>query len=70
MLSIKICFVEKERNAKKKKKKNVDKNLSCLILKQYQSADLKSFWNWFGVSDLCKDFVECCFLCGHFYKEL
>ena len=28
------------------------------MLKQYQSADLKSFWNWFGVSDLCKDFCK------------
>ena len=43
---------------KHKKKKMVEKNLRSLILKQYQSADLKSFWNWFGISDLCKDFCK------------
>ena len=41
-----------------KKKKMVEKNLRSLIWKQYQSADLKSFWNCFGISDLCKDFCE------------
>ena len=41
-----------------KRKKMVEKNLRSLILKQYQSADLKSFWNWFGISDLCKDFYK------------
>ena len=35
----------------KKKKKIVEKNLR----KQYNRADLKNFWNWFGISDLCKD---------------
>ena len=39
---------------KYKKKKMVEKNLRSLILKQYQNADLKSFWNWFGISNLCK----------------
>ena len=38
-----------------KKKKMVEKSL---ILNQYQSADLKSFWNWFGISDLCKNFCK------------
>ena len=37
-----------------KKKKMIEKNLRSLILKQYQSASLKGFWNWFGISDLCK----------------
>ena len=41
-----------------KRKKMAEKNLRGLILKQYQSADLKSFLNWFGISDLCKDFCK------------
>ena len=36
-----------------KEKKTAEKNLRSLILKQYQSADLKSFWNWFDIADLC-----------------
>ena len=36
----------------------IDKNLRRLILKQYQSTDLKSFSNWFEISDLCKDFCK------------
>ena len=51
-----------------KKKRMVEKNLKSLILKQYQSADLKSFWNWFEISDFCKDFSKFYFLCGHRYK--
>ena len=36
----------------------VEKNLRRLILKQYQSAGLKSFWNWFRISGFCKDFCK------------
>ena len=50
---------------KSKKEKMVEKNLRILMLKKYQKADLKSFRNWFGISDLCKDFIKFCFLCGH-----
>ena len=35
-------------------KKMVEKNLRSLILKQYQSANLKSFLNWFEMSYFCK----------------
>ena len=53
-----------KRNAKNKKK------LWSLILKQCQSANLKSFWNRFVISDLCKGFCKILLLCGHLYKEL
>ena len=39
-----------------KKKKNGREEFKDLILKQCQSADLKNFWNWFEISDLCKGF--------------
>ena len=41
-----------------KKKKMAEKSLRSLILKQYQSADLKTFWNWFEISDFPKDFCN------------
>ena len=50
------CFMLKKKKCKKKKM--VERNLRNLILKQYQGTDLKSFWNWFGISDLCKDFCK------------
>ena len=48
-----------------KKKKLVQKNLRSLIYWSniYQNADLKSFCNWFDISDLCKDFCKNCALC-------
>ena len=42
-------FHVKRKKCKKKKMK--EKNFSSLILKQYQSTDLKSFLKWFGISD-------------------
>ena len=40
------------------KEKNGRKELRCLILKQHQSAGLKSFWNKFGISVLSKYFYK------------
>ena len=55
---------------KYEKKKMVEKNLRSLILKQHQSADLKSFWNWFGFSDWSKDFTKNFALCvGNFIRN-
>ena len=46
------------KRSKCKKKKMIEKNLRSLLLKKYQSSDLKSFWNWVGIPDLCKDFYK------------
>ena len=54
----------------KVKKKNVENNLKRLILKQYQSADLKSFEIGLGYLIYAKIFVKFCFLCEHLYKQL
>ena len=57
ILNIKRCFMYIQ-----KEKEMVEKNLKSLILKQYQSADLKSFWNWFEIfckKDFCKNSAFC-----------
>ena len=46
----------------------VEKNLMSLILKYYQSADLR--YLGLGYLIYVKIFVKFCFLCGHLYKEL
>ena len=34
------------------------RNIEAARCFEYQSVDLKRFWNWFGISDLCKDFCK------------
>ena len=48
----------------------VGKNLRTLLVKKYQSADLKSHGIGLGYLIYVKNFVKFCFLCGYLYKEL
>ena len=54
----KKIFHVKRKKCNKNFQKMVQKNLRSLTLKQYQSDDLKSFWNWLGISDFCKKFCK------------